>query len=379
MTKQAGPDPSLSPEEWEVLARHLAGEGTAEERARIEAWLDETPARRSLFDALAGQVARLAFRPPAGLDTDAAWARLLSRIEAEAEAELAPARPGTTAGVGTGAARPAADLRLVPFGRPERTRFAGRTTLLRAAAVAAVVLGGVLVWQLAGPDSAVSPPVTVTHVTEVGRTDSVRLPDGTLALLGPRSRLTVPDGYGTRERVVELEGQALFDVASNDGPPFTVRAGGALVLDLGTRFTVRESGGEAVDVVVTSGTVALRSATAPADSGVVLRAGDRGALRRGASPVVERGAATEADLAWTRGQLVFHDAGVQEVIEELNRWYGIRLRIDDASLAGRRLNATFAGESASDVLSIIGTAWGARIVLDGDSAVAYAGTAGSGR
>jgi transmembrane sensor len=144
--------------------------------------------------------------------------------------------------------------------------------------------------------------------------------------------------------------------------PFTVRAGGTIIRDVGTAFTVRTGDGarDAVSVVVTEGSVELRRESERAGSGLTLSAGDRAELA-GERVQVEHGVASDADVAWTRGQLVFRDARFDVVRAELRRWYGVDLRVDPV-LTGRRLTATFEGEPVDRVLEVIALALGGHIV-----------------
>jgi transmembrane sensor len=240
---------------------------------------------------------------------------------------------------------------------------------VRAAAAVVLLLGAGLLWRAVRDDGGPAPVVVAasTFTTRPGQIDSVRLADGTTVLLGPSSRLTVRDGYGVARRDVELDGEALFDVVHDADRRFSVRAGAATIVDLGTSFGVRSAAAGEVRVVVTSGSVLLHAAAAPADS-VVLHAGDRGVFAEGRASA-QRDVPLDADLAWTRGRLVFEDAPLGRVAEELRRWYGIELRLADSSLAGRHITTTFERETAREALDVLGLVLGVRIELRGDTAV----------
>jgi len=206
--------------------------------------------------------------------------------------------------------------------------------------------------------------------TGVGQRDSVRLADGSRVLLGPMSRLRVLSGYGRSARAVELYGNGLFQVRHDDAQPFIVRAGTAVIRDVGTTFTVEATDSSDVRVVVTEGSVQLSNAT---DSmGVLLRAGDVGHARVGQAPSAASRSANEQDLAWTHGQLVFRNATLAEVRDELRKWYGLELVLADSSLSQRTVNATFVRESPEQAMRVIELLLGARIEMRGDSAVLHA-------
>jgi transmembrane sensor len=210
-------------------------------------------------------------------------------------------------------------------------------------------------------------PVARTFATGVGERDSLRLADGTLVILGPGSRLQTDADFGNDRRQLALTGEAFFDVADAASMPFIVRAEGTIIEDLGTAFAVHAHPDYEVRVVVTDGSVAVRDPGAPDAGAIVLNEGDRAAV----SPdgvVLERGVVSEADLAWTRGQLTFDDAPLHEVSFDLRRWYGLEV-IADSSFAERRLTVSFLGESREQVVEVIRLALGASVTLRGDTAI----------
>jgi transmembrane sensor len=328
---------------WEALARYASGESPPAEIEAVGRWIAADPARGELLASLDRVTRRLATPPSEEVAVEAALSRVHARM---------------------------AEPEVVPFSaRQEHTRPAWRTTVLRAAAAVVLLLGAALIWRATrggadgGPD-----PASLTYVTMAGQTDSLRLVDGTFVVLGPASELIVSETYNQGRRDVNLTGEALFDVVHDAARPFTVLAGAASIQDLGTSFTVRTDAADEVRVVVTSGSVLLQAAGGSRADGVILRAGDRGVLSAQGSASAERGAPIEADLAWTRGRLVFADAPLERVAEDLRRWYDIELRIDDPNLAGRHITATFTGEPVQQVLDVIALALGARIEMRGDTA-----------
>jgi transmembrane sensor len=345
-------DASAEPGPWDMLARYVAGESPVDEVAAIERWLAAAPGRVALVDALRASLDSVAYAPPADLDVEGALVGVHSRLD------RADVRP-------IGSARNAARS------EQERGRAGWSTTLLRVAATAVLLLAGMFVWRIArSTDTPALTAAATTYTTDAGRTDTIPLADGSVAVLGPASRLTVPAEYGETDRQVELDGVALFDVLHDAARAFTVRAGSAEIRDLGTTFAVRSEADD-VRVVVTEGSVILRSAVAT-DDGVVLQAGDRGSVGSGGIAVAEPQSAQDADLAWTRGQMVFRDAPLSEVAVELRRWYGVETRFADPALARRQVSVTFEGETLDQVLSVIALTVGLRMEQNGDTVVVSA-------
>ena len=102
-------------------------------------------------------------------------------------------------------------------------------------------------------------PVIAGHVDEhyVGPA-TVRLPDGSRAVIEPLARVRYRASYFRPPRSVELEGEATFMVRPDALHPFEVHAGNAVVTAMGTVFTVRANPWEpSVRVSVAEGTVRI--------------------------------------------------------------------------------------------------------------------------
>lgn len=381
-------DDTLRDAEWSALARYLAGESPADEAEAVRQWLAADPARARLVEVLGPGAARSARMDAGTIDVEAALRRVSSRIDAEGAppdvAASLPAEIGEHAPLAeyppASRARAARRLpsRRTPPWRPDRATSLWRGAATRAAAAVLVILAGLWFWQgarFAAPDGAA---IARTHVTGVGERDSVRLADGSLAILAPDTELRVPASYGGSDRTLELRGEAWFEVVHDDARPFAIRAGAAVVQDLGTAFSVRSDGAE-VRVVVTEGSVMLRGATMEEMTGVVLRAGDVGIMSGDGQATAHEGSADEEDLAWRSGRLVFRDAPLARVREDLRRWYGVELRIADPALEGRHLTASFENETVERVLQVIGLALGADVERRGDTAVVRSAAGGGAR
>jgi transmembrane sensor len=215
--------------------------------------------------------------------------------------------------------------------------------------------------------------------TGVGVRDSLTLPDGTRVILGPLSSVTIAEGYGDSDRQVEVRGDAWFDVVHDDAKPFTVSAGGATIVDIGTKFMVRSDAGEARDVIsvsVTEGSVSMRPSNDSWTDGVILNAGDNAILGTDGRVVTRPGTVDDDDLAWMTGRLVFRETPLSEVVSSVHRWYGLDLRVGDASLMSRPITATFENETPERVLDVLRLVLGAEIQRRGDTAVVLPRTGG---
>lgn len=342
--------------DWARLARYFAGECAADEADDIRRWIEADPARRRQVDELRAAW-EAAATPSTSWDTPASWQRLAARVRArERRAEVALVRAG--------AGWPAE-----PAWRARARRWGAI-----AATVVAVAGGGVL-WQRAAqaPDRtavASAPPREVR--TGAGERAKFTLADGSHVILAPGSVLrydTTRFGVSTRE--LHLEGRAYFEVTHDARRPFLVHTARTVTEDLGTEFVITDYPGDpATEVVVATGTVAVRSAapdTAEPTPATVLERGELVRLDSAGRATVRRGVDVAAHLAWTEGRLVFVEAPVGEVVAQLERWYGIEVQLVGRALAAQRFTGTYLTEPDSVVLRELATAIGAQIERRGDA------------
>jgi len=327
---------------WAVLARHVAGEATAAEDAAVQRWVAADSARAeelAMLRASAGAV------PAAeGVDVEAALSKVHARM-AQGSAQ-ATVRPRLQVHRSTNTSTRARPRRWLP---------------LAAAATLAIAAG--LGWFMR--DGSVAPSPSRVVATQTGQRDSVDLPDGSRVILGPASRLEIAAGFGERTRDVTLTGEAIFSVVHDDARPFTVLAGDARIVDVGTEFRVRSVPGD-VEVAVLEGIVDV---SVPTSTAARLNAGDRAVIASGAAPVLQRGVVTDDDAALRRGALVFREAPVARVLADLERWYGVRLVASSEEIAQRRFTATFTTEGVDDVIAMLSLALGVAADAQGDSVI----------
>ncbi|MBA4073008.1 MAG: hypothetical protein C0497_14410 [Gemmatimonas sp.] len=320
--------------DWEAVARHLAGESSASESAAVGAWLSAHPADARAIAALSALASQPGHRS-ADVDVETALARVHERMR------MWPTQ--------------AVPLRAVA----RATRRSFMPWSMAAAAVLVITAGVVLSrrYEAAGPVADAR-----SFATATGQVDSTRLTDGTHVILGPSSELTILAGYGAGRREVQLRGTAFFEVRHDVARPFTVRTGSVAITDIGTMFAVRDDGADGVEVSVREGAVRLQAGTAV----VELAAGDFAAVRQ-SGIVLQRSGASDNDVAWTMGRLVFRETPLARVRTDLRRWFGVELVVTDSALASRHLTASFTNDSQRQVLDVIALALGATYDVRGDT------------
>lgn len=224
-----------------------------------------------------------------------------------------------------------------------------------AAGLALAVFGGGGLWAL-NVATGVKPLATKTFHTDVGQRSTVTLPDGSVVTLNTDTVVrTRADG---ERRLVYLDrGQAFFQVAKDRRHPFVVAAAGRTVTAVGTAFDVRVDGRQ-LKVVLVEGKVRVEAPPAHPVSGDVRAHSAPGARTATDSLATEMLAGSELvappdagwrltradtvrETSWVRGQLIFDDEPLGDVVAELNRYSDQKMVIDDPALAARTLSGAF--------------------------------------
>lgn len=340
----------LSDDDYDRLARYVAGEGGAIERAETERWIGADAERRAALAELQ-QAWRMPLPTPAW-NVDAAWAKVSAGLPGIEPESGAPAR-------------------VIPLASRRRW-WHDSTRVMQVAATAVILIGGALLLPRLrkGGSDAVTTVAASSVTTRAGERRTVRLPDGSTVVLGVSSTLRTREGYGRGAREVELDGEALFTVQHDAARPFRVFVGGTTVEDLGTSFAIRhypaDAKGEAtLRVAVSAGSVAIHRGTS-ADTSIVLEPRDVATVRDASEIRVARNVDVSPFTAFASGRLIFVDAPFAEVVDELRRWYGVEVRVSDATLLERHLTSEFEGESLDEVLRIIGLALDVRFQRSGN-------------
>lgn len=148
----------------------------------------------------------------------------------------------------------------------------------------------------------------------------VTLPDGTKVSLNADSKLRYPGRFqGTR--VVELQGEAFFEVTHQEDQPFIVHTQGQQLLVLGTKFNVNSYAESEPKTTLVEGKVKVLANQG--SKSVVLKPGQQATLSRGEF-AVQRVNVNDI-TGWTENMFIFNNLWLSEIMDQLERWYDIQV------------------------------------------------------
>jgi ferric-dicitrate binding protein FerR (iron transport regulator) len=155
---------------------------------------------------------------------------------------------------------------------------------------------------------------------------ALTLSDGTKVWLNAISSLKFPEQFTGKERVVELSGEAFFQVSKDKQHPFIVQMeDGEQVKVLGTQFNVLSyKDEETKSITLVEGSVQVSLRQAQGDKSTMIKPGEEIRIKNG-NMVLNKNADTEAAIGWKNGTFVFHDADIYSIMRQAERWYDVNV------------------------------------------------------
>lgn len=166
-----------------------------------------------------------------------------------------------------------------------------------------------------------------TMSTPRGGQYQLRLPDGSRVWLNASSSITYPTAFTGKERMVELSGEAYFEVAKNTDMPFTVKMNGMNVNVLGTHFNVMGYDDEAsIKTTLLEGAVQITKGNAKA----LLKPGQEANVNTTEEKINIATGDVEQATAWKNGMFLFNRSDIKSIMRQLSRWYDFEVQYENA-------------------------------------------------
>lgn len=148
---------------------------------------------------------------------------------------------------------------------------------------------------------------------------SLMLSDGTKVYLNAMSSLRFPVRFINNQRVVELEGEAYFEVAKSS-KPFIVKVDQMEVEVLGTCFNVSSYKGEKYQTTLVEGSVKVQT---PSGANCILQPSEQAYLKPDSNELGVRKVDVMQYTSWVNGKIYFKDSRLEDIMNTLSRWYDI--------------------------------------------------------
>jgi ferric-dicitrate binding protein FerR (iron transport regulator) len=200
-------------------------------------------------------------------------------------------------------------------------------------------------------------------IVPLGEKAQIILSDGSHVWINSASKLRYPVMFGETTRDVTLEGEAFFDVVKKHGQTFVVNTRDVKVNVLGTAFNVKcYPGDEKTQTIVVRGEVKVEDIHGD-QKAIIIKPNEMATLQNKIIPeqttshlssITVRKVDPESLVSWKDQMLVFSGESFEDLAIKMERWFNVRIRIDDVELKTERYSGKFVhNETVYQVLEAI--------------------------
>jgi transmembrane sensor len=193
-------------------------------------------------------------------------------------------------------------------------------------------------------------PQILTSSTANNEHRLIQLAEGSTVLLNGNSTLKYNQTFEGDVREVSLSGEAFFSI-TKDTRPFIVTTSNAKTTVLGTKFDVW-SRNEKTRVFVKEGRVNLASKDEN-NSGVILSRNQLSVIKNNFKPTIPESVESSFLLGWIENKLIFDHTPLNEILDELERYYNVKFSLSNENLKTNTLTGSFKCKDVDSVLTMI--------------------------
>ncbi|WEK17633.1 MAG: DUF4974 domain-containing protein [Candidatus Pedobacter colombiensis] len=197
--------------------------------------------------------------------------------------------------------------------------------------------------------------LTNTIATPRGGQYRVNLPDGTKVWLNAATTLKFPLSFeNLKERKVELQGEAYFEVEKNPGKPFIVQSNHQIIQVFGTHFNVDSYTDEAeTKTTLLEGSVKITALNGANGDQIILKPGQQSQISIKSNHINVIRVDPMTEISWKQGLFFFENEPIENIMKKIARWYNVEVIYQD-NVAGKTVwGSVTRYADVSKVLSIL--------------------------
>jgi ferric-dicitrate binding protein FerR (iron transport regulator) len=162
-----------------------------------------------------------------------------------------------------------------------------------------------------------------------GQIKEIFLADGTHVWLNADSKLTFPSNFTENTRNVELQGEAFFEVTSNEKNPFLVKTKNHTVKVTGTRFNICEyPDDKIIETTLVEGKVKIISGNFFKD----LKPGQQSTFYTETAEINIGEKDFDIYTSWKEGRYEFRNESVSKIFKIMERWWDVEIEYSETDL-----------------------------------------------
>lgn len=353
---------------WILLSKKIAGEATGDELEELQQLISDNPEWKTTMENLR----ELWSSKPVIVDTDKkqkiedAYLVHINRLKEK----------GADFKENTELAVHDVEINLTAVKKPFYKSWV--TYAAAAVFIVAVIFLYPLIADTGKTNEVASPIRPFNEITiNPGSRTKVQLPDGSQVWVNSGSHLTYEGNFKGNTREVQLDGEAYFDVAKDASRPFIVHTSGIDIKVLGTAFNVKAYKTEAtIEATLIHGSIEVINKSQPGSAKIMLKPHEKLVYNKyvikdikdqkaDIKPVADSFSIIIKSLgkniadndivetAWVYNKLIFEDERFADLALKMERWYNVKISIENEKLKDYRISGTFVNETAEEAVKAL--------------------------
>ena len=206
-------------------------------------------------------------------------------------------------------------------------------------------------------------------VVDKGERIQIMFQDGTKVYINSDSKLRYPKKFALNTREVYLEGEAYFVVAKNKNRPFIVNLSGPAIHVLGTSFNVNTYKKDVIETSLLTGKIKISGGSLPHE--YTLTPGEKATYSSVDKALKITKADVHVETGWCNDYLIFDSEPLIDVIEQIERWYGVEIELKYPQIAQDLLSGSFRHENIQNVIHSLSLQYKFKYEIHKDKIIIY--------
>ena len=168
-----------------------------------------------------------------------------------------------------------------------------------------------------------------------GQIKEIFLTDGTHVWLNSDSKLSFPSNFNNKNREVELQGEAYFEVKSDVENPFLVKTENHIVKVTGTQFNICEyPESKIIETTLVKGKVKIITGDITKD----IFPGQQSSFNTETATIRINKADFEIYTSWKEGRYEFKNESLERIFRIMERWWDVKIEYPESKLINERIS-----------------------------------------
>jgi transmembrane sensor len=309
--------------DYDLLAKYFAGEASIDQTLEIEKWVNENPNHKKTFDSMYYLWVQSGHQKYSKqINITESWEKMKFRMKAAKE--IKPENPK--------------NISLL------------KRTAYRFLQLAAIIVIGLLINALVNYFN--PKPILISKETQLASID-IKLSDDSDIKLNKNSKISYPHKFIGKQRHVQLEGEAFFEVTPDKEKPFIIETPFSFIKVVGTSFNVQAyDTSDVIEVTVITGIVEL-SGKNKEDEKIIIKKGEKGIIEKSTGKPVKLEIIEQNQLFWATRTLIFKDTELYIASAAIADAYDVEIEILSTKIKNCKLDAVFSDATIDEIMEVL--------------------------